>query len=56
MGFKLEYLSEGTVKGTLDLRDEMSSDRCTELPMKEKNASVTSEKLEKDVQPPEEVT
>jgi acetyltransferase len=28
MGFKLEYLSDGTVKGLLDLREEILEDRC----------------------------
>jgi acetyltransferase len=28
MGFKLEYLSDGTVKGLLDLREEVLEDRC----------------------------
>ncbi len=30
MGFKLEYLNDGTVKGTLDLRKEPSSEKCPE--------------------------
>jgi len=28
MGFKLEYLSDGTVKGFLDLKEEVLEDRC----------------------------
>jgi acetyltransferase len=28
MGFKIEYLSDGTVKGLLDLREEVLEDRC----------------------------
>jgi acetyltransferase len=30
MGFKLEYLTDGTVKGTLDLKEEMLSKKCPE--------------------------
>jgi hypothetical protein len=30
MGFKHEYLADGTVKGTLDLRDEMLREKCLE--------------------------
>ncbi|TRO53717.1 GNAT family N-acetyltransferase [Candidatus Bathyarchaeota archaeon] len=30
MGFKLEYLTDGTAKGTLDLRDEMPREKCLE--------------------------
>jgi GNAT superfamily N-acetyltransferase len=29
MGFNLEYLSDGTVKSTLDLKNEDSDNRCT---------------------------
>ena len=31
MGFKLEYLSDGTVKGILDLKEEIFEARCREL-------------------------
>jgi acetyltransferase len=31
MGFKLEYLSDGTVKGILDLKEEILEARCPEL-------------------------
>jgi hypothetical protein len=56
MGFKLEYLSDGTVKGTLDLKDEMPSEKCPEPKRPEptveadKKDKVTSEKekTEKD--------
>ncbi len=57
MGFKLEYLSDGTVKGTLDLREEMPSEKCPEPKRSEptveadKKNRVTSEKekTEKDI-------
>jgi acetyltransferase len=60
MGFKLEHLSDGTVKGVLDLKEEMLSARCPEpsAEAKKKEASA-SEKLEKDAadaQPEAEVT
>jgi hypothetical protein len=31
MGFKLEYLEDGTVKGILDLKEEIFEARCREL-------------------------
>jgi acetyltransferase len=31
MGFKFEYLSDGTVKGLLDLKEEILEDRCSKL-------------------------
>jgi len=31
MGFALEYLSNGTVKGVLDLSEEVFEDRCLRL-------------------------
>jgi hypothetical protein len=31
MGFKLEYLDDGTVKGILDLKEELLEARCPEL-------------------------
>jgi acetyltransferase len=31
MGFKLEYLNDGTVKGILDLKEEVLEDRCRKL-------------------------
>jgi acetyltransferase len=51
MGFKLEYLSDGTVKGTLDLREEMPSEKCPEQPSeadKKKKLSSEKEKTEED--------
>jgi acetyltransferase len=35
MGFNLEYLSDGTVKGVLDLREEIFEDRCIRLKNKQ---------------------
>jgi acetyltransferase len=43
MGFSLEYLSDGTVKGTLDLRAEIFEERCLRL----KNELDESANLEK---------
>ena len=31
MGFKFEYLSDGTVKGVLDLKEEVFEEHCREL-------------------------
>jgi acetyltransferase len=56
MGFKLEYLGDGTVKGVLDLKEEMVSAKCPEPPPKEKKEKPTPEKPEKDAQPEAEVT
>jgi len=62
MGFKLEYLSDGTVKGVLDLKEEVLSAKCpepksSELPPEaEKKETGTQEKPEKDAQPEAEVT
>jgi len=61
MGFKLEYLSDGTVKGTLDLREEMPSEKCPEpektetIPetCKNKKDAQEKEKTKKDAQPKE---
>ncbi len=39
MGFKHEYLADGTVKGTLDLRDEMLREKCLEA----KNIEIQTE-------------
>jgi acetyltransferase len=68
MGFKLEYLNDGTVKGTLDLREEIPRENCPkpkslEVPREannEKKFTSGKEKTEintlgKDAQP-EEVT
>jgi hypothetical protein len=61
MGFKLEYLKDGTVKGVLVLKEEMHSDKCPEpkssdpLPEAEKKETLTPEKAEKDAQPESEV-
>jgi acetyltransferase len=58
MGFKLNYLSDGTVKGTLDLKEEMPSEKCPtpEKPetLEDKKKKPTQEKekeTEEDVQP-----
>ena len=52
MGFKLEYLSDGTVKGILNLKEEVLSDKCPES--RTKTAS-EAEKEEKDSEPETEV-
>jgi hypothetical protein len=57
MGFDLEYLSDSTVKGTLDLREEILQDKCpylpeppkTEVKTEEKPASKTEAKAKTDV-------
>jgi acetyltransferase len=49
MGFKLEYLSDGTVKGVLDLKEEVLSAKCPEPPPQvEKEEALIPEKEEKD--------
>ncbi len=35
MGFKIEYLTDGTVKATLDLKDEDIDFRCAQLKLPE---------------------
>jgi len=53
MGFKLDYLSDGTIKGTLDLKEETPSEKCPEPekpeppPEAKKKETLTSEKPEK---------
>jgi acetyltransferase len=62
MGFKLEYLKDGTVKGALDLKEEMLSDKCPEpkspepLTETEKKETLTPEKTGKNAQAEPEVT
>jgi acetyltransferase len=64
MGFKLEYLSDGTVKGVLDLKEEMPRDKCPEPESseppskadKKKKPASEKEKLGKSAQPEAEVT
>ena len=62
MGFKLEYLKDGTVKGVLDLKEEVLSAKCSEPksselpPEAEKKENRTPKKSEKDTQPNAEVT
>ena len=62
MGFKLEYLSDGTVKGVLDLKEEMRSAKCPEPasskqpPEVDKEKTLDKEKLKKDAHPEAEVT
>jgi acetyltransferase len=69
MGFKLDYLSDGTIKGTLDLKEEMPTEKCPEPekpeppPEAKKKEKPTSEKekteketLEKDDETEAEVT
>jgi RimJ/RimL family protein N-acetyltransferase len=57
MGFKLEYLKDGTVKGVLDLKEEMLSDKCPEPKSPqlthepEKQEKLVSEKTKKTAQP-----
>ena len=59
MGFKLEYLKDGTVKGVLDLKEE-NFDKCPEpknpqLAHKpEKQETLISEKTKKTAQPESE--
>ena len=66
MGFKLDYLSDGTVKGTLDLREEMPTEKCAEPenqeqpPEADKKNMLTQKETEKeteeDVQPEAEAS
>jgi acetyltransferase len=61
MGFKLEYLKDGTVKGVLGLKEEMPSEKCPEpkssdpLPEAEKKETLNPEKTEKEAQPESDV-
>jgi hypothetical protein len=52
MGFKLEYLSDGTVKGVLDLKEEMLRTKCPE-PEKAKPPSETKKKEKSILEKPE---
>jgi acetyltransferase len=57
MGFKLEYLSDDTVKGVLDLKEEVLSERCPEPPAEaEKKETIAPEKQEKGARSEAEVT
>ena len=66
MGFKLDYLSDGTVRGTLDLREEMPTEKCAEPenqeqpPEADKKNMLTQKETEKeteeDVQPEAEAS
>jgi acetyltransferase len=64
MGFKLEYLKDSTVKGTLDLREATPSDKCPEPKSlepppeadKKKKPATEKEKLGKDAKSKAEVT
>jgi acetyltransferase len=40
MGFKLDYLKDGTIKGTLDLKEEMLTEKCPEPKTLEPKAEV----------------
>jgi acetyltransferase len=52
MGFKLESLDDGTVKGTLDLKEEIPNAKCPEP----NSTQVTSETVKKPAQSEAEVT
>jgi RimJ/RimL family protein N-acetyltransferase len=57
MGFKLEYLTDGTVKGVLDLREEVLSAKCPEPSMQiGKKEKLRREDSEKDAEPEAEIT
>jgi acetyltransferase len=62
MGFKLEHLNDDTIKGTLDLKEEMPNTKCPETKSPqaaseaEKNEKPTSEKTKKVAQSEAEVT
>ncbi len=64
MGFKLEYLSDGTVKGVLDLKEEMPREKCPETESlgpspeveKKKKLAPEKEKPKRDAQPEAEAT
>jgi acetyltransferase len=57
MGFQIKHLSDGTVKGVLNLKDESNSIECPQpsnLPMvteQEKKQKVLQEKTEKEIKP-----
>jgi acetyltransferase len=57
MGFKLEYLSDDTVKGVLDLKEEVLSERCPVPPAETENKkTVAPEKQEKGAKSEAEMT
>jgi acetyltransferase len=50
MGFKRDYLSDGTVKGTLDLREEMPRE-CPTSENQEQKKTLTQKETKEDVKP-----
>jgi acetyltransferase len=44
MGFKIEYLSDGTAKGTLDLKEEVLEDRCPKLESQQEDPKAEKQK------------
>ena len=64
MGFKLNYLKDGTIKGTLDLKEEMAKEQCSqpEKPEpppeanKKKTLTSTKEQAEKETEQTEKET
>jgi hypothetical protein len=62
MGFQLEYLTDGTVKGNLDFKDEILNTQCPEpkspqlVHEAEKQETPISEKAKETAKPEEEIT
>jgi acetyltransferase len=44
MGFKIEYLSDGTAKGILDLKEEVLEDRCPKLESQQEDPKAEKQK------------
>ncbi len=44
MGFKLEYLSDGTAKGVLDLKEEILEDKCPKMENQQKASETEQQK------------
>jgi len=44
MGFKIEYLSDGTAKGVLDLKEEVFEARCRELANQREDSEAEKQK------------
>ena len=49
MGFKIEYLTDGTVKATLNLKDEDIDFRCAQLKLPEPPQTTKQEKQQQEI-------
>jgi acetyltransferase len=48
LGFKLEYMSDGTVKGILDLKEEVLGDSCPKIESQQKTTSSNENEVTKE--------